>query len=155
MATWLHLGHALQVLKESSTRPSSLSSLAFGTCPSSVKENRLLCHLCSAVTVYGFSSLVNLPNCSKGKAISWCFCSSCVNRSPVCFSLPPLLKLDPLTVSVLTILLQFTTTGVVPPFGVLWFEFHHLLCIVGRSNSSALGFYLVLQLYDARVLCCR
>ena len=79
-----------------------------GYCPSSVKKNWPLCHLYSAATVSGFSSLVSLPCCTNVKAVSWCFFPSCITHSLVSlFSLPPLFKLEPLTVSVLTILLQF------------------------------------------------
>ena len=78
-----------------------------GYCSSSMKKNWPLCHLYSAATVSGFSSLVSLPHCTNVKAISCCFYSSCVTRSLVCFFTASLFKLEPLTVSVLTILLQF------------------------------------------------
>ena len=40
---------------------------------------------------------------------------------------------EPLIATVLTLLLQFNNTGRVPPIGVLWLEFHHLLSAVGKE----------------------
>ena len=125
-----------------------------GTGMTSVRENRPLCHLRSVATVYGSSSLVNLPRCTNVKTVSWCFCPSCVTRSFVCFSLSPLFKLEPLTVSVFTILLQFYQREWFLLSKCYGFSFT-VTVRCWKGNSSTLRFFLLLQLCDSRVSYCQ
>ena len=142
----------VQVLNKSSPRPSSFSSLAFGLVSILCAEKPPLHHLYCATTVHGSFSLDNLFHYTNVKVVPWYFCPSRVACFSCCFSLPPLLKLEPLTVSVFTFFLQFTTVEVVSPFRKSWLECTVYCMRLQRKNITAIGFFPAVEIAECSPL---
>ena len=138
----------VQVLNKSSPKPNSFSSLAFGLVSFLCAEKPPLPHLYCATTVHGSFSLDNLFHYTNVKVVPWYLCPSRVSCFSYYFSLPPLLKLEPLTVLVFAFFLRYTTMEVVSPFRMSWLECTVYCVRLQRKNITAIGFFSVVEIAE-------